>query len=288
MPVRTVLLALCGVALVAGCTSGAAEQVPTSASTPSVPVTPASSPVAPTLSSQPPKPHHDPKPTHRPAATPTATPTKTPTPTATRTTRVARAATLPVGYATGTARQVITVVAGSESDTQATLQAWRRVTGGWYQVGPAVPAWLGSAGMTPHPSEQLSATPMGSFSLTDAFGHDPDPGTALHYVQTEPSYWWISQPGALYNTMQHCAGACPFTQGSPNEHLFYETPYYNYAVVIDYNRDPVQQNAGSAFFLHVSVGAPTAGCVSIDEGRLVRILRWLDPRQHPRIMIGTG
>jgi L,D-peptidoglycan transpeptidase YkuD (ErfK/YbiS/YcfS/YnhG family) len=182
---------------------------------------------------------------------------------------------------------VITVVASAESDTQATLQAWRKVGGGWRRVGPSVAAWLGASGMTTHPSEQLSATPMGSFTLTQAFGHDSDPGTKLPYVQTDPSDWWISQSGPLYNTIQHCAANCAFTQGDPNEHLWYETPFYNYAVVIDYNRSPVRQGAGSAIFLHVTVGAPTAGCVSIEQSQLVRIMRWLQPSRHPRILIGT-
>ena len=91
--------------------------------------------------------------------------------------------------------------------------------------------------------------------------------------------------------LQHRAalrGGCAFTQGDPNEHLYYEQPYYNYAVVIDYNRAPVVQGAGSAFFLHVTVGAPTPGCVSIDEADLVALLRWLTPAGHPRILIGTG
>jgi L,D-peptidoglycan transpeptidase YkuD (ErfK/YbiS/YcfS/YnhG family) len=129
---------------------------------------------------------------------------------------------------------------------------------------------------------------MGSFTLTEAFGHDPDPGARLPYVHTTPADWWISQVGPLYNTMQHCSSDCPFAQGDPNEHLYYETPYYNYAVVIDYNRAPVTQGAGSAFFLHVTVGAPTQGCVSIAQSQLVRIMRWLDPRDHPRILIGTA
>jgi L,D-peptidoglycan transpeptidase YkuD (ErfK/YbiS/YcfS/YnhG family) len=183
---------------------------------------------------------------------------------------------------------VITVVAPAESDTRATLQAWRKVGGGWQRVGASVPAWLGTDGMTTHPSEQRSATPMGSYTLTQAFGHDSDPGTALPYVQTDSADWWISQPGRLYNTMQHCTANCAFTQGNPNEHLYYETPEYLYAVVIDYNRSPVVQGAGSAFFLHVSAGEPTAGCVSIEQSQLVRIMRWLEPNQHPRILIGTA
>jgi L,D-peptidoglycan transpeptidase YkuD (ErfK/YbiS/YcfS/YnhG family) len=41
---------------------------------------------------------------------------------------------------------------------------------------------------------------------------------------------------------------------------------------------------GSAIFLHVAAGS-TAGCVSLPEGRLVRLLRWLRPAAHPRIAI---
>ena len=198
---------------------------------------------------------------------------------------------LPLTYPTGSAGQVVTVTAASTGSTTAVLRTWTDGASGWKQVGPDVPAFLGSSGMTAAPSESLSATPMGSFTLTQAFGRDANPGTRLPYHQTTPSDWWISQPGPLYNTMQRCASGCPFTQGDPNEHLYYATPYYDYAVVIDYNTadaGTIRQGAGSAFFLHVSVGAPTTGCVSIAADQLARILRWLDPAQHPRILIGLG
>jgi L,D-peptidoglycan transpeptidase YkuD (ErfK/YbiS/YcfS/YnhG family) len=186
---------------------------------------------------------------------------------------------------------VIIVVADSASSTQGTLQAWRKVTGGWRKVGPSVHAWLGSDGLSRHPSETRSATPIGSFTLTQAFGRDSDPGTALPYLHTTPADWWISQAGSLYNTHQRCSSGCGFTRGGPNEHLYYETPYYDYAVVIDYNTrnapGGVVQGAGSAFFLHVTVGEPTAGCVSIASDQLVRILRWLKPSRAPRILIGV-
>ena len=171
------------------------------------------------------------------------------------------------------------------------MQAWQRSGSGWVKVGGAVPAYFGSDGLTEHPSEFVSATPIGSFTLTQAFGHDANPGTSLPYRQTTPADWWISQQSPLYNTEQHCSSSCPFDtgKGTVNEHLYYETPFYDYAVVIDANRfpKPVYPD-GSAFFLHVSVGAPTAGCVSIDKSDLVRILKWLTPAAHPRILIGVS
>jgi L,D-peptidoglycan transpeptidase YkuD (ErfK/YbiS/YcfS/YnhG family) len=184
------------------------------------------------------------------------------------------------------------VVASSTSSTQATLQAWRKVSGGWRRVGAAIPAWLGSDGLSAHPSETRSATPIGSFTLTQAFGHDSDPGTALPYFHTNAADWWISQSGPLYNTHQRCSSGCAFTRGDPNEHLSTTLPFYDYAVVIDYNTrnapGGVRQGAGSAFFLHVTVGEPTAGCVSIARDRLVNLMQWLSPSAAPRILIGVG
>lgn len=204
-----------------------------------------------------------------------------------------RGGSLPIGGATSGASRVITVVARSYSSTTATLQAWDRAPGGgWLRVGPAITAHVGADGLSTSPSETRSATPIGSFTLTQAFGALGNPGTGLPYFRTDGADWWISQAGPLYNTHQHCWTNCSFRLGSPNEHLASETPYYNYAVVIDYNTrnsaTGVRQGAGSAFFLHVTDGTPTAGCVAIPQGNLVTIMRWLTPAAHPRILIGVG
>lgn len=184
------------------------------------------------------------------------------------------------------------MTARSAGSTTATLQRWQKASGGWARIGTGVRAYLGTDGLSRHASESSSATPLGSFTLTQAFGRDADPGTALPYTRTTPDDWWISQPGSLYNTRQRCAASCPFTRGTPNEHLYYTTPYYRHAVVIDYNTTNapggVRQGRGSAFFLHVTVGEPTQGCVSIDGGELSRLMRWLVPSRHPRILLGVG
>ncbi len=204
----------------------------------------------------------------------------------------AQRTSLPLALPTGDATRVVTVTAPSTGSTTATLQAWQRTASGWAKVGGPVTAWVGADGLSTSPSESRSATPIGSFTLTQAFGRMANPGTGLPYRQTTPADWWISQSGPLYNTLQHCSGSCGFTQGDPNEHLYYETPYYDYAVVIDYNtrNSPtgVRQGAGSAFFLHVSVGSATAGCVAIPRSALVPLMQWLMPAAHPRILIGVA
>jgi len=89
---------------------------------------------------------------------------------------------------------------------------------------------------------------------------------------------------SAYNTWQECGGGCGFNTAL-GEHLAGYPTAYRYAAVIDYNRFPVTPGAGSAIFLHVSTGGPTAGCVSLAQGNVVALLHWLDPAQHPRIAI---
>ncbi len=204
-----------------------------------------------------------------------------------------RGQSLPVAGSTGSATRILTVTASSSRSTTATLQPWDKAPGGgWLKHGSPILAHVGADGLSSAASESRSATPIGSFTLTQAFGAYADPGTALPYFQTNSADWWISQVGPLYNTHQHCASGCGFTHGAPNEHLAYELPYYRYAVVIDYNTrnapGGVRPGRGSAFFLHVTDGRATAGCVAIAQSRLTPVMRWLTPATHPRILIGVA
>lgn len=193
---------------------------------------------------------------------------------------------LSVDEPAGDAQQVVTVSTSSTTATLATLRAWQRSGSSWVPYGPAVVAHVGRSGVTSREAESLTASPIGSYSLTEAFGRLPNPGTRLPYFQTSPSDWWISQPGQYYNTHQVCSANCPFNTGTPNARLYYVSPQYDLAVVIDYNRNPVVQGAGSGIFLHVTAGRPTNGCISLGLPDLVRVMRWLNPAAHPRILIG--
>lgn len=198
-------------------------------------------------------------------------------------------AQLPVHISTGSATQVITVAVSDARTTHGIVQAWSKTaTGGWTRAGAPATAYLGRNGLSTHITEGQPYTPIGSFPLTQAFGRLAAPtGTRLPYRHTTPADWWISQPGPLYNTLQHCVSACGFTRGAPNAHLYYVTPQYFYAIVIDYNRNPVVQGAGSGYFLHVTTGRPTNGCVATSATELQYLLRWLRPAAHPRILIGV-
>jgi L,D-peptidoglycan transpeptidase YkuD (ErfK/YbiS/YcfS/YnhG family) len=176
----------------------------------------------------------------------------------------------------GDATQVISVVGVGGSDAK--MDVYERTAAGWQPIGIGIPAHVGAKGMVEESHDGNMATPMGVFTLPFAFGTAPNPGGGLPYVQVGPDHWWDGDwDSPTYNTMQYCEKAqCPFgtSPDSGTENL--EIPQYVHSVVMGVNTARVPGNGG-AFFLHASDGGPTAGCVSIDDAKLVEIIKWLKP-----------
>lgn len=175
----------------------------------------------------------------------------------------------------GGATQVISVVGEGGSD--AVLSTWQKSGQDWTAVINGVATKVGAPGISTSYSESSSATPAGVFSITSAFGRRPDPGTGVSYLQVDTSDWWVSDVNSPdYNTHQRCApGTCPFNEQA-SENLWNAGAVYDYALVMGVNSTRVP-GAGSAFFLHVTNGAPTVGCVAIPVATLLSILRWVRP-----------
>ena len=155
------------------------------------------------------------------------------------------------------------------------MDVYQRTAAGWQPLQAGIPTHVGSAGMAPQAKSGYPATPMGVFSLPYAFGTAPNPGGGLKYVQVGPDHWWNGDDRSpTFNTMQVCKkDQCPFDT-SASENL--DIPQYKHAVVMGVNTGRVPGN-GSAFFFHATDGGPTEGCVAIDDGTLVQIIRWLRP-----------
>jgi L,D-peptidoglycan transpeptidase YkuD (ErfK/YbiS/YcfS/YnhG family) len=176
----------------------------------------------------------------------------------------------------GSATQVLSVVGTGGSNAK--MDVWQRGAAGWQPVdgGIGIPTLVGSAGLAPKARDTIPATPMGVYSLDFAFGTQPSPGGGLKYYQTTPDYWWSAE-GPTYNTMQVCKqAACPFdtSPASGTENLF--IPAYAHAIVMGVNKERIP-GGGGAFFVHTANGAPTAGCVALDDATLVKIIHWLQP-----------
>jgi L,D-peptidoglycan transpeptidase YkuD (ErfK/YbiS/YcfS/YnhG family) len=191
-------------------------------------------------------------------------------------------ATAPAGHAgdtpwfarsVGSATQVVSVVGVGGSSAK--MDVWQRTAAGWQPIGIGIPAHVGSAGLTTQAKDGYPATPMGIFSLDYVFGTAPSPGGGLQYVQVGREDWWDGDmKSATFNTHQHCRQAqCPFDT-SASENL--DIPEYVHSVVMGVNKARTPGD-GAGFFMHATDGGPTAGCVAIDDGTLVKIIQWLQP-----------
>lgn len=156
--------------------------------------------------------------------------------------------------------QIIGVVASGSS---AQVYLFEK-SGGQWQTILSTGGQVGSGGVG-QASEYVSNTPKGSYGMSLAFGTGGNPGSPLPYRQITPNSYWISNVNdPQYNTWQERATSDP-----ADEHLISYSQQYQYAIALDYNGGV---GGGSAFFLHVSNGAPTAGCIAVPLGVMQQLI----------------
>jgi L,D-peptidoglycan transpeptidase YkuD (ErfK/YbiS/YcfS/YnhG family) len=182
-------------------------------------------------------------------------------------------------------RQVIVVSADGYGSTTATLEAFNKVNGTWQPAFGAMTARVGSSGFADRKVEGDLKTPTGVYSVGGTmYGIAANPGVRYAYHRLVADDYWNENPATSgYNSFEH--GPNP---GGASEALWQIAPQYDYFAVINYNIPVVSADPprGSGIFLHVMVpGRATAGCVSLAQGDLLTILRWLDPAASPRIVL---
>ena len=193
--------------------------------------------------------------------------------------------------ATATHSQIITVRAQNSTTTYATVEAWQRTSSGAYRRvgGP----WIGRVGARGIGATRanLARTPAGRFPLGPTFGLKSNPGTTMPHFKVDRNDVWGGDPAhrSSYNRHVRCAPyTCPFRISGYSERLINYPGVYDYAAFIRYNADPPVIGKGAAFFLHVTDGQPTAGCVAVSRVVMVWLLKWMKPWANPLISIGVG
>jgi L,D-peptidoglycan transpeptidase YkuD (ErfK/YbiS/YcfS/YnhG family) len=182
-------------------------------------------------------------------------------------------------------RQLITVTAASHSATYATLRVYRISRRHTVIVFGPWTARVGYNGIarSGKKREGDGRTPAGAYGFSFFFGVRTDDGFSFPFRHAYRYDFWDDDPDSRrYNewvdARKHGPGASP--------EPMHQVPAYEYAAVITYNADRIP-GLGSAIFLHVGTGTATAGCVSLPRSELLRVLRWLRPRDHPRISISA-
>ncbi|GFO59534.1 hypothetical protein GMST_18590 [Geomonas silvestris] len=184
--------------------------------------------------------------------------------------------------------QVVYVDPSASAPTRGTLYLLTRDSGGWETVLGPVAVNLGRNGVAPpwEKREGDGRTPAGLFPLTRSFGAGAGAPGALPYRQVGPDDIWVDDPlSADYNRRVLRGAVAPRSF----ENLLRADQLYRWVLVVDYNDDPVLRGMGSAIFFHLerAPGAPSAGCISLAEAPLLRLLGWLDPKRHPHLALGS-
>jgi L,D-peptidoglycan transpeptidase YkuD (ErfK/YbiS/YcfS/YnhG family) len=191
---------------------------------------------------------------------------------------------------TGAAAELVVVEAPTYAGTTASLTRWQRTGSCWTAVGTPWVAQLAWNGFSDDHREGDNTTPTGAYGVGPVmYGTDPNPGVSYPYHQLVCGDWWDEDPASPdYNTFQHvaCGTQPPFGGGS--EPLWHEGNAYPSMAVIDYNTDPAIPGAGSGIFLHANIGTPTDGCVSLPLAQLDQVLEWLQPSDHPLVVLGPA
>jgi L,D-peptidoglycan transpeptidase YkuD (ErfK/YbiS/YcfS/YnhG family) len=156
---------------------------------------------------------------------------------------------------------------------------------GWLTAGgQTFSVALGRGGIRANKREGDGGTPRGIFRPRQLWwraDRHPRPRTFLPVRAIRPDDAWCEDPQS-----RHYNQPVRRDRGQGGDRLRRDDHLYDFIVEIDHNSSPRIAGRGSAVFLHLAREdfSPTAGCVSMTEGAMLRLLRRLGP--HTRIVIG--
>jgi L,D-peptidoglycan transpeptidase YkuD (ErfK/YbiS/YcfS/YnhG family) len=167
-------------------------------------------------------------------------------------------------------RQVVAVYGKSASSVDSTVVLYTKHGSTWKRER-SWPGHNGKGGWTTDHREGDMKSPVGVYTLTDAGGVLPDPGSKLPYYQSAsiatPHYW----PKSYWHD-------------------------FDLVIAINYNRvegtspnDPERPEGaakGGGIWLHMDHGSGTSACISQSKSNMEYLLRTLDPAEHPVIVMG--
>ncbi len=209
------------------------------------------------------------------------------------------AATLQAFQLPAGSSQCIVAIAENWNSSHATLSFHRKSGNRWVRDGETWPARLGREGLIwglglhPVPAgatlkkEGDWRSPAGVFNLGGVWGYPPSIAKhpSLPYRKVTPRDLWIEDPASPDYNEHVILGRDPSTAWEKKQQMKQTDPAHALKLFIAHNAPPkVVPGAGSSIFFHIwraGGSKPTAGCTTMDDGRLREMIAKLDPTQRP-------
>ncbi|WP_457598906.1 L,D-transpeptidase family protein [Hydrogenimonas sp.] len=153
---------------------------------------------------------------------------------------------------------------------------------GWRQVSAEWPVTIGRNGLGKE-REGDGKTPTGLYPLGDVYGYETI-DTKMPFFRSDEKLVCVDDSASRYynrivDKIRVIEDFSSFEQMRRDDNL------YRYVVTVGYNRTRIP-GRGSCIFIHIANGdKPTAGCIGMPEKALEKLVRWLDPKKRPVILI---
>ena len=199
--------------------------------------------------------------------------------------------------------QCVLGIAQGWDSSSVTLRLFEKSGGDWKPAGEEWKGRLGREGLVwglglhPVPEGAVTKregdwrTPAGVFKIGGAWGYAPEitRNPNLPYSRVTMRDLWVEDPASpLYN--QHVRlKADPATEWEKKQQMRQDDPAHALELFIAHNAPPAARpGAGSSIFFHIwreGGTKPTAGCTTMSETNLRRLIAAVDPAKNPVYVI---
>ncbi|WP_156931895.1 L,D-transpeptidase family protein [Bacillus sp. J37] len=182
--------------------------------------------------------------------------------------------------------QMLVVTASSNKSYKAEAVLYEKNGDEWEKTLTS-PAVLGKLGVSLSKKEGDKKSPVGLYAIGHGFGVNRPADTKVPFkVTSNQDYWIDDTTSSDYNKWVKYSGD-PNKKWKSFERM--TNSLYKYGLVVEYNTNPVVKGKGSAIFIHVwrNQTSPTLGCIALPESNVLTLLKEIDPKRNPAIVIGT-
>lgn len=195
--------------------------------------------------------------------------------------------------------QLVVGTAKDWNSSTVTLSTYEKRAGKWTKVSGPWQGRLGRNGLIwglgIHPlppggkvkQEGDGRAPAGVFHIGGAWGYDASirKHPRLFYRQVTPRDLWVEDPKSPSYNKHLVLDREPATAWEKKQQMRQNDYPHSLKLFIAHNAPPkVSPGQGSAIFFHIWRGGgskPTAGCTTMEEGKLRELIAWIDPGKQP-------